>query len=67
LKNTSNTPIEVSTELLSEQFIRGDRARESEGSGLGLYITKSLTELMGYTFEIKISGDLFEVEIIFPL
>jgi len=64
LKNTSNTPIDVSTESLAEQFIRGDRARESEGSGLGLYIAKSLVELMGCTFEIRISGDLFEVEIV---
>jgi len=63
LKNTSAIPIEVSPESLTEQFIRGDRARESEGSGLGLYIAKSLVELMGCTFTIRTSGDLFEVEI----
>ena len=65
LKNTSGIPIDVSSESLTEQFIRGDRARESEGSGLGLYIAKSLVELMGGTFAIRVSGDLFEVEIVF--
>jgi len=65
LKNTSGIPIDAPRESLDEQFIRGDRARESEGSGLGLYIAKSLIELMGYSFAIKISGDLFEVEICF--
>ena len=65
LKNTSATPIDLPSDSLAEQFIRGDLARESEGSGLGLYIAKSLIELMGYTFSIKTSGDLFEVEIEF--
>ena len=64
LKNTSAAPIELSGEALSEQFIRGDRAREGDGSGLGLYIAKSLVELMEGRFDIRISGDLFEVEIV---
>jgi len=63
LKNTSATPIDLPSDALAEQFIRGDLARESEGSGLGLYIAKSLTELMDCTFNIRTSGDLFEVEI----
>jgi signal transduction histidine kinase len=63
MKNTSKTPIDLSGDALTEQFIRGDKARESEGSGLGLYIAKSLVELMDGQFEIRTSGDLFEVEI----
>ncbi|MCL2248850.1 MAG: HAMP domain-containing histidine kinase [Oscillospiraceae bacterium] len=63
MKNTSQTPIDLSGDALTEQFIRGDKARESEGSGLGLYIAKSLVELMDGQFEIRTSGDLFEVEI----
>jgi len=65
IKNTSADPIELSGEDLSGQFIRGDRARQTEGNGLGLYIAKSLVELMSGTFTIRISGDLFEVEILF--
>ena len=65
LKNTSATPIDEPSESLAEQFIRGDRSRESTGSGLGLYIAKNLAELMGCKFEIRTSGDLFEIEIVF--
>ena len=64
LKNTSAQPIHLSGDTLTEQFIRGDVARKSEGSGLGLYIAKSLTEQMNGQFSIKVSGDLFEVSIV---
>jgi len=64
LKNTSQNPIETTGAALTEQFIRGDRSRHTEGSGLGLYIAKSLTELMGGKLEIRVNGDLFEVEIL---
>ena len=63
LKNTSQNPIEINGASLAEQFIRGDRSRHTEGSGLGLYIAKSLTELMGGKLEIRVNGDLFEVEL----
>ncbi|MCL2568825.1 MAG: HAMP domain-containing histidine kinase [Oscillospiraceae bacterium] len=63
LKNTSQAPLDLSGDTLVEQFIRGDRARQSEGSGLGLYIAKNLAELMDGRFEIQVTGDLFSVEI----
>lgn len=50
---------------LTERFIRGDVSRTTEGSGLGLSIAKSLTELMGGKFEITVDGDLFKAAIIF--
>ncbi|MCL2084880.1 MAG: HAMP domain-containing histidine kinase, partial [Oscillospiraceae bacterium] len=62
LKNTSENPIDLPADALTEQFIRGDRARRTDGSGLGLYIAKSLTELMDGQFTIRSTGDLFEVE-----
>ena len=63
LQNTSAAPIEMSEGELTEQFIRGDRARQTEGSGLGLYIAKSLIELMGGSLYIRVVGDLFRVEV----
>jgi len=65
LKNTSKAPLDLSGDTLTEQFIRGDRARQSEGSGLGLYIAKNLVELMDGSFHIHITGDLFVLEIAF--
>ena len=62
LKNTSEEPLESSKDSLTEQFIRGDKARQSEGSGLGLYIAKNLVELMEGQFEVQVIGDLFIVE-----
>ena len=45
-----------------QRFVRGDKSRYTEGSGLGLSIAKSLTELQGGKFNIKIDGDLFRVD-----
>lgn len=63
MMNTSEQSIEILEDELTEQFIRGDQSRHTEGSGLGLYISKHLIELMGGVFEIKVTGDLFEVYI----
>ncbi|MDR2957858.1 MAG: HAMP domain-containing histidine kinase [Coriobacteriales bacterium] len=65
LRNTSEAPLDINGEALTEQFIRGDRARQGEGNGLGLYIAKSLVEAMDGLFTIRTYGDLFEVEIVF--
>lgn len=50
---------------LTERFVRGDTARTTEGSGLGLSIAKNLTVLMGGKFDITIDGDLFKATITF--
>ena len=63
IQNTSENPIGLSDGELTEQFIRGDKSRQTEGSGLGLCIAKSLVELMGGVLVINISGDLFKVKI----
>ncbi|MDE6760365.1 MAG: HAMP domain-containing histidine kinase [Lachnospiraceae bacterium] len=66
LKNISAAPLNISPEELMERFTRGDSARSTEGSGLGLSIAKDLTRLQGGTFDIKLDGDLFKVIITFP-
>lgn len=66
-KNISEQPINVSANDLTERFVRGDRSRNTEGSGLGLSIAKSLTELQNGSFEITTDADLFKVKIIFDI
>ncbi len=66
LKNISAQPLNIPAEELTERFIRGDVARNTEGSGLGLSIAQSLTQLQGGTFELYLDGDLFKVCLKFP-
>lgn len=67
IKNVSASPLNFSPDELTERFVRGDVSRTTEGSGLGLSIAKSLTELQGGKFKITIDGDLFKVEVVFPI
>ncbi len=67
VKNISEQPLRIGVEDLTERFIRGDVARSTEGSGLGLSIAKNLTELQKGRLEIISDGDLFKVVITFPL
>lgn len=64
IKNISKEKLNISAEELMQRFVRGDKSRYTEGSGLGLSIAQSLTELQGGTFVINIDGDLFKVEMI---
>ena len=67
VKNISRAALNVSAEELMERFVRGDASRSTEGSGLGLSIAKSLTELQHGQFSISTDGDLFKAEITLPL
>ena len=64
-KNMSAQELNFDAEHLTERFVRGDSARNSEGIGLGLAIAKSFTELQNGQFDISIDGDLFKVTIRF--
>lgn len=66
-RNISKYALNIGSEELMERFVRGDSSRNTEGSGLGLSIAKSLTELMNGTFELVVDGDLFKVIVTFPL
>ena len=66
VKNISRDPLNVSADELMERFVRGDSARHTEGSGLGLNIAQSLVNLMHGKFSLSIDGDLFKAEIRLP-
>ena len=66
-RNISGNELNLSPEELTERFVRGDASRNTEGSGLGLVISKSLTENMGGEFRIDIDGDLFKATLRFRM
>jgi len=66
VKNISREPLNVPPERLMERFVRGDESRTTEGSGLGLSIARSLTELQGGTFQLAVDGDLFKAIVTLP-
>ncbi len=66
-RNISSAPLHISGEELMERFVRGDSSRNTEGSGLGLSIARSLAELQGGTLLIRVDGDLFKVSLQFPV
>ena len=66
LKNISRDELNVDAEELMERFVRGDGSRNTEGSGLGLNIAKSLMELQKGQLQLLVDGDLFKVTLIFP-
>ena len=67
LKNISKDKLNISVDELMQRFVRGDSARSTEGSGLGISIAKSLTELQNGKFNIYLDGDLFKVVIEFKI
>lgn len=64
-KNISKYELNISGEELMERFVRGDKSRNTEGSGLGLSIARSLTELQRGEMRIEVDGDLFKVTLTF--
>nr|WP_253199089.1 HAMP domain-containing sensor histidine kinase [Clostridium gasigenes] len=65
LKNMSQEEITFSVDEIVERFIRGDKSRNTEGSGVGLALAKTFVDLQGGTFEVMLDGDLFKVIITF--
>ena len=66
-RNISKYELNISEDELMERFVRGDVSRNTEGSGLGLSITKSLTELQNGNLKIETDGDLFKATVEFAI
>lgn len=66
-KNISEAQMNFTPEEIVERFVRGDKSRHESGSGIGLAIVKSFTEVQNGTFSIEIDGDLFKAVVRFKV
>ncbi|GLC81397.1 sensor histidine kinase [Lacrimispora brassicae] len=67
LKNVSAAELTFNPDEITERFVRGDQARNTEGSGLGMAIAKSFVELQNGKLQIEVEADLFRVTIRWPI
>lgn len=65
IKNIQKEKIEVDPDTLKDRFVRGSKARSTEGFGLGLSISENLIKSMNGKLEVSSVQDLFTVRIIF--
>lgn len=66
-KNIPEAQMNFTPEEIVERFVRGDKSRHESGSGIGLAIVKSFTEVQNGTFSIEIDGDLFKAVVRFKV
>ena len=66
-KNISRTQLNISPDELMERFVRGDSSRNTEGSGLGLSIAQSLTDILNGRMSLDIDGDMFKAVLTFDM
>lgn len=66
LKNISAAELNFNPDDITERFTRGDASRNTDGSGLGLSIARSFTEIQQGTLNVYIDGDLFKVVLRLP-
>ena len=67
MKNIASYEMDFEPEEIMERFVRGDKARTTQGHGLGLAIASAYAANMGGTLNVEIDGDLFKVILEFPV
>ena len=67
IANTAKTELNIDAQELTERFVRGDRSRHTEGSGLGLSISKTLAELQGAELEVEAENNIFKASVLFDV
>jgi signal transduction histidine kinase len=65
VKNIAGYDMNFTAQEILQRFTRGDQARTSEGSGLGLSIAESFTRVCGGEFRVEVEGDMFKIYLSF--
>ena len=63
--NTAGYEMDFTEEEILQRFVRGDKSRTTEGSGLGLSIAESFMNSFGGRLKVSIRGDAFTVTLSF--
>jgi len=66
ITNTAGYFMDFNKEEIVERFARGDKARSSDGNGLGLAIVSTYASALGGAFDIAIDCDQFKAILSFP-
>lgn len=67
LTNTASYDMDFSPQEIVQRFARGDKARTTKGSGIGLAIAQTYTEACGGAFRVEVDGDQFRAIVTLPL
>lgn len=65
MTNTAGYHMDFGKDDIVERFARGDKARTTDGNGLGLAIVSTYTGALGGAFDIKIDCDQFKASLEF--
>jgi signal transduction histidine kinase len=65
VKNIAGYDMNFTAQEILQRFTRGDQARTSEGSGLGLSIAESFTRVCGGDLRVEVEGDMFKIYLSF--
>lgn len=66
ITNTAGYRMDFDKEDIVERFARADKARTTDGNGLGLAIVSTYAKALGGEFDIFIDCDQFKARLVFP-
>lgn len=66
ITNTAGYQMDFKKEDIVERFARADKARSTDGNGLGLAIVSTYAAALGGEFDIFIDYDQFKARLVFP-
>lgn len=66
ITNTAGYQMDFKKEDIVERFARADKARSTEGNGLGLAIVSTYAAALGGEFDLFIDYDQFKARLVFP-